>query len=114
MATAMRIRAFGGGLGAAVLGAAPHVLHHAGPLAGAALVAGVTGQILFGALALALAMPMLNRVRKRTGTWRVPAALLAVMTAAFMFSTLVVGPALTDDEDENLQAKPADHEVHHR
>ena len=113
MATAMRIRALGGGLGAAALGAAPHVLHHAGPLAGAALVAGVTGQILFGALALALAIPMLSRIRARTGSWRMPGALLALMTAAFMFSTLVVGPALTDD-DENREAKPTDHEVHHQ
>jgi hypothetical protein len=112
MAVAMRIRVIGGGVTAAILGAAPHVLHHAGPLAGAALVAGVTGQLLFGALAFVLAVPMLNRLRRRTGSWRLPGAVLALMTAAFAFSTLVVGPALTEDDEP--PTKPADHEVHHR
>ena len=45
-----RVRATFAAVGAAVLGAAPHVLHHAGPLAGAALLAGVGGKLLFGAL----------------------------------------------------------------
>jgi hypothetical protein len=40
---------------ATVLGAAPHVPHHVGPLAGAALLAGATGKLLFGALGLLLA-----------------------------------------------------------
>jgi hypothetical protein len=59
-------------VGAAVLGAAPHVLHHVGPLAGAALLAGATGKLLFGALGFLLAVPMLRRLRRRTGSWRVP------------------------------------------
>lgn len=58
-------------VGAAVLGAAPHVLHHAGPLAGAALLAGVGGRLLFGALGLLLTIPML---RRRHDSWAVPAA----------------------------------------
>jgi hypothetical protein len=37
-----RLRAMAAGVGAAVLGAAPHVLHHVGPLAGAAVLAGAT------------------------------------------------------------------------
>jgi hypothetical protein len=35
---------------AVVLGLAPHVLHHAGPLAGAALLAATGGALLFGAI----------------------------------------------------------------
>ena len=52
-----RVRAAVPAGGAAVLGAAPHVLHHLGPLAGAALLAGVTGKLLFGALGFLLAVP---------------------------------------------------------
>ena len=32
------------------IGLVPHVLHHVGPLAGAALLAGVTGRVLFAAM----------------------------------------------------------------
>src|SRR5688500_1267569 len=53
-----RARAALAGVGAAVLGAAAHVLHHVGPLAGAALLAGATGKLLFGALGFLLAVPM--------------------------------------------------------
>ena len=69
-----RVRATLAAVGAAVLGAAPHVLHHAGPLAGAALLAGVSGKLLFGALGFLLAIPMLRRLRRRHDSWAVPAA----------------------------------------
>lgn len=36
----------------AIAGVAPHVLHHIGPLAGAALITGATGGILFGLIGL--------------------------------------------------------------
>ena len=105
---------------AAVLGAAPHVLHHAGPLAGAALLAGATGTILFGLLGLVAAIPMLRHLRRRTGSWRVPVGLLAVMATLFTFSSLVIGPALTDDEDQTKPARPGEtrplpegHDSHH-
>lgn len=107
--------------GAAVLRAAPHVLHHAGPLAGAALLAGAGGKLLFGALGFLAAIPMLRRIHRHTGSWRVPGALLAVMTAMFTFSSLVIGPALTDSRESSKPAKPgptqplpAGHESHHR
>lgn len=66
-----RVRAAAAAAGAVVLGAAPHVLHHVGPLAGAALLAGATGKLLFGALGLLLALPLLRRLRRRTssGAW---------------------------------------------
>ena len=117
-----RLRAALATAGAAVLGAAPHVLHHAGPLAGAALLAGAGGTLLFGALGFLAAVPMLRRLRRRTGSWRVPGALLAVMAAMFTFSSLVIGPALTssDDEPSNpatpgvTRPLPPDHGSHHR
>jgi hypothetical protein len=55
-------------VGAVVLGAAPHVLDHAGPLAGAALLAGATGKVLFGAIGLVAAVPMLRRLHRHTGS----------------------------------------------
>ena len=106
--------------GAAVLGAAPHVLHHAGPLAGAALLAGATGTVLFGALGFVAAIPMLRHLRRRTGSWRAPAGVLAMMAALFTFSSLVIGPALTDDGDGTKPARPGEtrplpdgHDSHH-
>ena len=106
-----------GGALAAVLGAAPHVLHHVGPLAGAALLAGATGQLLFGLLAFALAIPMLRRIRRRSGSWRRPVAVLCLMAIAFTISTLVVGPALREDGGDDVRdgtpAPRIDHEAHH-
>jgi hypothetical protein len=103
---------------AVVLGLAPHVLHHAGPLAGAALLAGTGGSLLFGAIGLAAAIPMLVRVRRRCRNWRFPAALLVLMATMFSVSTFVVGPAISggDDNDEppaRAPARPAGHEEHH-
>jgi len=109
---------------AAVLGAAPHVLHHAGPLAGAAILAGATGKLLFGLLGLVLAVPMLRRIRRRTGSWRVPGGVLALMAAAFVISSFVIGPALTGSGETQTPTKtapglpagvsPSEHESHHR
>jgi hypothetical protein len=51
-----------------VIGVAPHVLHHAGLFAGAALLAGAGGKALFGALGLVLSLPF-------------PVRLIRIMTA---------------------------------
>ncbi len=56
-----------GGLIAAISGIAPHVLHHAGPLAGTAILVGAGGTILFGVAGFALSIPMLLRLRRRFG-----------------------------------------------
>lgn len=101
-----RMRAALATLGAAVLGAAPHVLHHLGPLAGAALLAGVTGKLVFGALGFLLAIPLLRRLRRRTGSWAVPGGALVLMAVVFTFSSFVVGPALTGADDESA-TKPS-------
>jgi hypothetical protein len=82
---------------AVVLGLAPHVLHHAGPLAGAALLAGAGGSLLFGAIGLLAAIPFLLRVHRHCGNWRVPSTLLALFAAMFSISTFVIGPAINGE-----------------
>ena len=107
---------------AAVLGLLPHILHHVGPLAGAALFAGATGSLLFGAVGFAAAIPFLRRVRRHCDSWRVPAAILAAMAVAFSLSTFVLGPAITGSGDDGDTSpaqsapageEPAGHEGHH-
>ena len=107
---------------AAVLGVLPHVLHHVGPLAGAALVAGTTGTLLFGAIGLVAAIPFLLRVHRRCGNWRVPAALLALFAVVFSISAFVIGPAIGGSDSASSSGAPAKsaptttggHESHHR
>ena len=105
--------------GAAVLGLAPHVLHHAGPLAGAALFAGVGGSLLFGALGLIAAIPFLLKVHRHCGNWRIPAATLALFATVFAVSTFVIGPAIAGGESGSQKATPAapeqpsGHDAHH-
>lgn len=117
-----RVRAVLGALAAAVLGAAPHVLHHVGPLAGAALLAGATGKVLFGALGFVLAVPMLRRLHRRHGSWALPGGVLALMAVVFTFSSFVIGPAITSSGEESTTkapgapsgVAPSEHEYHHR
>jgi hypothetical protein len=80
-----------------VSGIAPHVLHHVGPIAGAALLTGTGGSVLFGVVGLAVSIPFLLRLRRRSGSWRAPALALVVFAAMFTFSTLVIGPAIRGD-----------------
>lgn len=121
-----RLRVALSSAGAAVLGVAPHVLHHAGPLAGAAIFAGVGGSLLFGALGLLAAVPLLMRMRRRSGGWRRPLALLGVFAAVFSVSTFVIGPALTSADGDRAsepqgpagqavpdKQAPGGHEQHH-
>lgn len=107
---------------AAILGIAPHVLHHVGPLAGAALLAGTGGTLLFGAIGLVAAIPFLLRVHRRCGNWRVPAALLATFATMFSISTFVIGPAISGSDSskstptqQTLPSAPSKtgHDAHH-
>jgi hypothetical protein len=91
---------------AAVLGVLPHVLHHVGPLAGAALLAGTAGTLLFGAIGLIAAIPFLLRVHRRCGNWRVPAALLATFAAMFSISAFVIGPVITGSDSTSSTSTP--------
>jgi hypothetical protein len=80
------------------IGLLPHVLHHVGPLAGAALLAGATGRILFAAIGFVAAIPFLRRLHRRFRTWKTPAIALAVFAAAFSLSSFVIGPAIAGDD----------------
>lgn len=79
----------------AVLGLAPHVLHHVGLIAGTAFVAGAGGNALFYALGLVLSLPMLRRLHRHFGTWTAPALAIVLFTALFALSAFVIGPAVT-------------------
>jgi hypothetical protein len=108
-------------LWAAFLGLLPHVLHHAGPLAGAALLAGVGGSILFGAIGLVASIPFLLRLHQRSGSWRLPAAVLALFAVVFSLSAFVIGPAINGEGSTpsassggaNNPAEVSGHEAHH-
>jgi hypothetical protein len=116
-----RVRVALAGLGAAVLGVVAHVLHHVGPLAGAALLAGASGRLLFALLGFVATVPMLRGMRRRTGSWRVPGGVLAVMAAMFVLSSLMLGPAITGSGDSDRATDvppvtgptPAGHDDHH-
>lgn len=109
-----RVRAGLVGAWVAVTGAAPHVLHHVGPLAGTALIAGAGGRVVFGVVGFVATIPMLRRLRRRSGGWRAPVLALAGLAVLFTFSSLVVGPALTR-QDEPAPTTPGvvvDHHGH--
>lgn len=106
------------GVVGAILGIAPHVLHHVGLLAGTAVLAGAGGTALFGLVGLIASIPMLLRLRRRFGTWRAPAIALGVFTAMFALSAFVIGPAIggssTSTSTSTGQPSPAvDHASHH-
>jgi hypothetical protein len=101
---------------AVVTGVAPHVLHHVGPLAGAALLAGFGGKALFFTLGLVLSVPMLRRLYRRFGTLVAPALAVVVFAAIFTFSSLVIAPRLTGSEKTPATPgieQPAGHAGHH-
>lgn len=100
----------------AFIGLVPHVLHHVGPLAGAALLAGVGGTLLFAAIGFVTAIPFLLRLYRRFGTWRAPVIALAVFAAMFSLSSFVIGPAISggDDSPSRPGIEQQDgHEQHH-
>lgn len=100
-----------------VTGAAPHVLHHVGPLAGTAVVAGATGRLVFAAIGLVATAPFLLRLYRRFRTWAAPATALVVFAVMFLLSTFVVGPLLTEERSAPAPpdangTEPADHDEH--
>ena len=59
---------------------------------------------------------MLLRMHRRSGSWRRPAAALALFTTLFALSSFVIGPALTQgSEDAPAPAEPTKprHKEHH-
>lgn len=109
-------RAWGGVLAVwgAFVGLLPHVLHHVGPLAGAALLAGVTGRLLFAAIGFVASIPFLRRLHGRFQTWKAPAIALAVFAAAFSLSSFVIGPAISGgDAPAGPGIEQDGHDEHH-
>lgn len=100
----------------AVIGLVPHVLHHVGPLAGAALLAGVGGTLLFAAIGFVAAIPFLLGLYRRFASWRAPAIALAVFAAMFSLSSFVIGPAISGADDAltrpGIEQRDG-HEQHH-
>ena len=82
----------------AVMGLLPHLLHHVSFFAGAALVTGVGGNLVFGALGLLLSVPLLLRLYRRFRTWKAPAVAVAVFAVMFSLSAFVIGPAISDTD----------------
>ena len=102
-----------GGLGG-IVGLAPHVLHHIGPLVGTALVAGAGGTALFGVLGLVASVPMLIKLRRRFSNWWAPGIALGVFTAMFLISSFVVGPLISaPDGPVAPGVSEVDHIAHH-
>lgn len=102
-------------LGAA-LGLVPHLLHHVGLLAGAAVLTGAVGNGALYVVGLVFSIPLLRRLRARFGSWRAPAVGVAAFTGLFALSAFVVGPAISGEADTAPPADPAetqDHVVHH-
>lgn len=101
---------------AAITGLAPHVLHHVGPLAGAAVLSGAAGTALFGVVGFVATVPMLLRLRRRFRSWLAPAIALGVFVTVFTVSTVVVGPRLSGDasvDDQPPLADTDEHQEHH-
>ena len=98
------------------IGMLPHVLHHVGPLAGAALLAGATGRVLFAAIGFVAAIPFLRRLHRRFRTWRAPALALAVFVAMFSLSSFVIGPAIAGGDEPTppgVEQPGGGHASHH-
>ena len=97
-------------------GLAPHVLHHVGPLAGAALLAGFGGKVLFFALGLVLSVPLLRRLYRRFKTWLAPVLAIGVFAVMFAVSSLVIAPLFTGGSKTPAPPgiqQPPDHASHH-
>jgi hypothetical protein len=103
-----------GGVLGVVSGLVPHLLHHVGLLAGTALVAGIGGTVLFGAIGLAAMLPMVLRLRRRFASWWAPGIGVAVFVAMFAVSTFLIGPALRSGGDHPAEPGPSVPASEHR
>ena len=92
----------------AVLGMAPHVLHHIGLLAGAALVTGASGNAVLFVVGLALSVPMLRRLYRHFRSWWAPALAVVAFTLLFSLSAFVIGPAISGADDVPSMPGPTD------
>lgn len=107
------------GIGAA-LGVVPHVAHHVGLVAGAAVLTGALGNAALYLIGLVLTVPLLRRLRARYRSAWAPALAVSLFTGLFALSALVVGPAIsrTQDQVQRPGQSPAvmttdEHAAHH-
>lgn len=100
------------GVAGAVSGVAPHVLHHVGPIAGAAIVSGATGTIVFGTLGSLLMIPSLLRIKRHFGTWVAPGIALTVFAILFTISTVWIGPTIRGEPSRAADVHSPEHETH--
>ena len=103
-----------------ILGLTPHVLHHVGIVAGTALLAGAWGNLALYGGGLLLSIPMLKRLHRRFASVAAPIAGVAIFTVMFLFSTLVLGPAINPQPAATVTPAQAQspgavsgHEGHH-
>jgi hypothetical protein len=100
-----------------VAGLAPHVLHHVGPLAGAALLAGLAGKALFFFLGLVLSLPLLRQLYRHFGTLVAPGLAVIVFAGMFALSSLVIAPRITGSDSSTPAGpgiqQPSGHASHH-
>lgn len=78
-------------------GVAPHVLHHVGPLAGAAVLAGFGGRLIFFLLGLLLAVPMLRRLHRRFG-WMAATLAVGLFAVSFAVSSALASKVIDGPE----------------
>lgn len=105
----------------ALMGLTPHVLHHVGFLAGAALLTGALGNTVLYGVGMLLSIPMLRRLGRRFGTWKAPAIGAVVFTALFALSAFVIGPMFNPDTTPATPDRPSpsassgaeEHDGHH-
>lgn len=111
----VRARSTVGAVFGALLGLAPHVLHHIGLITGAAFVVGAGGNALFFVIGLIFSLPLLRSLYRKFSTWRAPAVAIAIFTALFSLSAFVVGPAITGGEAPDAEPQPPTptHAGHH-
>lgn len=95
-----------------ISGIAPHVLHHVGPIAGAAIVSGSTGTVVFGLLGFLLMIPSLLQIKRRFGTWLAPGIAVVVFAVLFTISTVWIGPIIRGEIDPPSDAHQTEHEAH--
>ena len=93
------------GTGAA-LGVLPHVMHHVGLIAGAALLTGAIGNSILYVVGLLLSIPLLKRLRSKFQTSWAPAIGIGVFTALFSLSAFVIGPAISGSGEQAPATNP--------
>jgi hypothetical protein len=96
------------GLGT-LLGLVPHVMHHIGLIAGAALLTGAVGNSVLYGVGLVLSIPLLRRLRRRFNTWKAPILGVAVFTVLFGVSTFLLSDpwSILPVRSRRFQSRPA-------